>query len=137
MMREYQVRICERLGVKFPGSTRSLASSSARRFVPGMFGRRLRTAALAGADDVELRLALHACERAAIIVPVRLARAATGAGVAETQHLDEGTLGVYVLCVQDASQWDHRIARNVSVTSARLHRYFVRDAQRCVRGGTA
>ena len=45
MMREYQVRICERLGVKFPGPTRQLHAlprrNSAIRFTPvsGRFAR--------------------------------------------------------------------------------------------------
>src|SRR6516225_11598634 len=33
MMREYQVRICERLGVKFPGSTRPERRRSVQRHV--------------------------------------------------------------------------------------------------------
>src|SRR3981081_235659 len=33
MMREYQVRICERLGVKFPGPTRQTEKNSIRTYV--------------------------------------------------------------------------------------------------------
>jgi hypothetical protein len=32
-MREYQVRICERLGVKFPGPTRQAEKNSVRAYV--------------------------------------------------------------------------------------------------------
>ena len=39
MMREYQVRICERLGVKFPGSTRPLQSKACSMVCPQLLAK--------------------------------------------------------------------------------------------------
>ena len=51
MMREYQVRICERLGVKFPGPTRQIRL---KRFVIRSYRRRERGAAFAKSELTHL-----------------------------------------------------------------------------------
>ena len=38
MMREYQVRICERLGVQFPGPTRQFPGPTRQNENPPLFG---------------------------------------------------------------------------------------------------
>ena len=48
MMREYQVRICERLGVKFPGPTRQSAPSSFATGREGTVGLRQAVADVGG-----------------------------------------------------------------------------------------
>ncbi len=69
MMREYQVRICERLGVKFPGPTRQSRRpeqwASHFRFTPLMNGHpQSRSACLKGANTGKSFRPHHVCKPA-------------------------------------------------------------------------
>ena len=68
MMREYQVRICERLGVKFPGPTRQSRrpdSGPATSGLPLMIGHpQSRSACLKGANNGKSFRPHHVCKPA-------------------------------------------------------------------------
>jgi hypothetical protein len=61
MMREYHVRICERLGVKFPGSTRHQRRDE---HVRGTFRSTLMTGSTGGPHDLGMSVAIAACSSA-------------------------------------------------------------------------
>jgi hypothetical protein len=53
MMREYQVRICERLGVKFPGSTRQIPGPTRQKHVLPQRGMAVRSSPQSGPQFME------------------------------------------------------------------------------------
>ena len=139
-MREYQVRICERLGVKFPGPTRQTEKNSVRAYV-FRFALELGHCSMQSALRICAKSRHHGCHqltniRAATLTILGLLSELQGGGDHECRWT-----GIYFAALRTLMLTPSRLpSEELDTGHCRLHRAVPVDAIRpfpkhCLQGG--